>query len=218
MTDRENPLQPVIDAHAGQMKAVPLAHYEELFAETDPGSMASRSGVSYEGDNDGGIFRFTLLGRNLSVAWPTLDVTYDDTGEKLPHSAQILLADLLLNRRIVPSTGKFVSYKEVPWGDHYYKAFEGRCLKRLAYMFKTSQEFETAAASAGGTHIPEGSGTTYEFDFLNGVLVRLTYWDADEEFPPGSQILFSDNAPLAFTAEDLAVVGDIVLSHLKSHK
>ena len=35
------------------------------------------------------------------------------------------------------------------------------------------------------------------------------------EFPPNAQILFSDNFRYAFTAEDLAVVGDIVLGRMK---
>lgn len=40
-------------------------------------------------------------------------------------------------------------------------------------------------------------------------------WAGDEEFPPSAQILFSDNFPLSFEAEDLAVVGDISIGTLK---
>ena len=43
-------------------------------------------------------------------------------------------------------------------------------------------------------------------------------WAGDEEFPPSSQILFSDNFPLSFEAEDLAVVGDIAIGTLKKMK
>ncbi|MEG2633391.1 MAG: DUF3786 domain-containing protein, partial [Oscillospiraceae bacterium] len=35
-----------------------------------------------------------------------------------------------------------------------------------------------------------------------------------EEFMPSAQILFSDNFALAFTAEDMAVVGDISIGAL----
>ncbi|MFQ9393460.1 MAG: DUF3786 domain-containing protein [Lachnospiraceae bacterium] len=34
-------------------------------------------------------------------------------------------------------------------------------------------------------------------------------------FPPSAQILFSDNFPLSFSAEDMAVVGDITIGTMK---
>ncbi len=40
-------------------------------------------------------------------------------------------------------------------------------------------------------------------------------WTGDDEFPPASQILFEDNFPYAYQAEDLAVVGDISITTLK---
>ena len=45
--------------------------------------------------------------------------------------------------------------------------------------------------------------------------VRFLLWAGDEEFPPSAQILFSDNFPLCFKAEDLAVVGDVAIGTLK---
>ena len=58
----------------------------------------------------------------------------------------------------------------------------------------------------------------YEFEFINGHRVQFLLWAGDEEFPPSSQILFSDNFPLSFEAEDLAVVGDIAIGTLKKMK
>ena len=55
----------------------------------------------------------------------------------------------------------------------------------------------------------------YEFAFMKGLLVRVSIWNGDEEFPPSAQILFSDNFRYAFTAEDMAFVGDIFIKVLK---
>lgn len=41
-------------------------------------------------------------------------------------------------------------------------------------------------------------------------------WEGDEEFAPTAQILFSDNFPAAFSAEDVAYVGDIVMEYMKA--
>ena len=57
---------------------------------------------------------------------------------------------------------------------------------------------------------------SYEFEFINGLHVRFILWAGDEEFPPSSQILFEDNFPYAYQAEDLAVVGDISITTLKT--
>ena len=57
---------------------------------------------------------------------------------------------------------------------------------------------------------------SYEFEFMNDLFVRFILWEGDEEFPPSSQILFSDNFPIAFSAEDMAVVGDISIGLLKT--
>lgn len=218
MDSRENPLQQMIDDHMGQQMAMPIAHYEKLFAGADPWLLSARCGVPYEpgGEDDAsGVFALALIGRPIEAAWPSMAMRYVDTGEELADKARIIVAELLLNGQLVPGTGRFIPYSEVPWGDHYLKAFQGRCLARLAYMFKGAEAFSRAAERIGGTRV-EGGDASYEFDFIGGVMMRLTVWEADEEFPPASQILFSDNAPLAFTAEDLAVAGDILLGALKA--
>ena len=45
--------------------------------------------------------------------------------------------------------------------------------------------------------------------------MRLIVWAGDDEFPPSAQMLFSDNFPNAFNAEDRAVIGDLLIHELK---
>ena len=66
----------------------------------------------------------------------------------------------------------------------------------------------------GAKPVPMGD-KAYEFEFINGLHVRFILWAGDEEFPPSSQILFEDNFPFAYQAEDLAVVGDLSITTLK---
>jgi len=44
----------------------------------------------------------------------------------------------------------------------------------------------------------------------------MLLWEGDDEFPPSSQILFSDNFPVSFAAEDMAVMGDVIIGSLKA--
>lgn len=61
----------------------------------------------------------------------------------------------------------------------------------------------------------EHGDIAYEFEVIDGFRVQMILWAGDDEFPPSSQILFSDNFPIAFQAEDMAVVGDISITMIK---
>ena len=64
----------------------------------------------------------------------------------------------------------------------------------------------------------ETGDAAYEFEFLEDLKLCLILWEGEEEegFPPSAQILFSDNFPAAFSAEDVAYVGDIVMDYIKN--
>ncbi len=38
----------------------------------------------------------------------------------------------------------------------------------------------------------------YQLEIFPGYLVQMILWEGDDEFPPSSQILFSDNFPVSF--------------------
>ena len=45
--------------------------------------------------------------------------------------------------------------------------------------------------------------------------MRLIVWPAEDDIPPSAQFLFSGNFPLAFSAEDVAYVGDVIIDAMK---
>ena len=51
---------------------------------------------------------------------------------------------------------------------------------------------------------------------MSGLSMRISIWNADEEFPPSAQILFSDNFQYAFDADDMAYSGDIFIKILSA--
>ncbi|MCI8420083.1 MAG: DUF3786 domain-containing protein, partial [Oscillospiraceae bacterium] len=59
------------------------------------------------------------------------------------------------------------------------------------------------------------SDAGWEVELMPGLNIQLLLWVGDDEFPPNAQILFSDNFRYAFTAEDMANIGDIVLNRMK---
>ena len=192
---------------------IPLAHYLGLVAAADPNELAARTGTQY--DAAAGVFRLRFLGRDVTITHPGFDARYAESDERLRDVEKILLARFLLEARFVESGGKFLAYAEMPWGEVYSKNFNGRCILRLAYGFGGKLDvFKKACLAVGGRAI-EGGDAAFELDFLGNLALRLIIWGPDDEFPPSSQILFSDNFQYAFNAEDMAVVGDVLIDRLK---
>jgi len=148
------------------------------------------------------------------------------------NSAKIFVLRYLLEGAAAPSTGKFLSYREVPGAEVYYRQYAGRCLSRMAWSYgKRPEAFARGmerlgavrlsgreAGGAGGTDLAYGTGSAdfaYECELLPLCRMRFCLWTPDEEFPPSAQILFSDNFPAIFHTEDLVVAAEIVLSTLK---
>ena len=79
----------------------------------------------------------------------------------------------------------------------------------------STEAFRSAMEKIGATPLEHGD-IAYEFEVIDGFRVQMILWAGDDEFPPSSQILFSDNFPIAFQAEDMAVVGDISITMIKA--
>ena len=70
--------------------------------------------------------------------------------------------------------------------------------------------------TAMGAKPLEQGDCAFELEFMEVFFIRLILWEGDDEFPPSSQILFSDNFAVTFAAEDLAVAGDICINMMKA--
>ena len=194
---------------------LPYLHYLERYAAKDPAEIAERCRVAY----DAGTQRFaiTLLGQRYTVRWPDLDVVRAEGEGFCPLdqiNAKILLLRYFVDGSYTPASGKYLSYRDMPWGEVYIQQFSGRCINRFAFTFaRRTADLERAMAAIGARRIQDGD-FGYEVEFMDGLFLRFTLWLADDEFPPSAQILFSDNFALAFTAEDMAVVGDVTIGML----
>jgi len=195
---------------------VPMEHYLARYRELDLKEVSARTGLSLDGD---GRFALRFLKRRMYAASPEFSLMPENPDDcpktLLKPAAQMLVMRYLLEGVAAPDSGKLLSYREVPWGNVYDANFQGRCVKRLAYAFASRQDVFAAAAERLGAERVSAGDIAYDFAFFENVRVRLILYAADEEFPPTSQFLFSDSAPFAFTAEDLAVVGDILIDALK---
>ena len=203
---------PTVENHK---EMVPFEHYTALYAKLDPMEAAERCGVRY--DQVTQSFAMRLFYVDYELTWPAFSIrSNDESGFALTNlPAQMLLIRYLLEGKKSRSSGAFVPYREMPWGEVYLKPFTGRCLNRAAFTFGTRLDaFRKAVESTPAILLDKGD-VSCQLEVMPGYDVRLIVWEGDDEFPPNSQILFSDNFPEAFSAEDRTVVGDILISDLK---
>lgn len=193
---------------------VPFEHYVSLYKELDPVEASSRCGVKF--DSERKCFLMRLLDMDYELSFPEFAISGSDNGFALRNlPAQMLLIRFLLEGRASKSSGTFLTYREMPWGEVYIKPFTGRCLTRAAFTFGTRLDaFRRAMENTRAIPIKSGDAG-YQIEVMPGYDIRLIVWEGDDEFPPNAQILFSDNFPQAFSAEDRTVVGDIVISDIK---
>jgi len=198
-----------------------LAKYRGI----DPAEAAVRTNLAF----DAALSRFELstLGFDLYADWPEFKLVPADSGNcpktLYGFQMQILSILVLTAGAYTPQTGVFKAYRELPWGALYDTNFNGRCIKRFAFGFGFKPDaFIKAAGSLGGKRLDKEETASaslgdlaYDFPFLGGITSRFILWKPDDEFPPSAQILFSDNSILMYSAEDLAAVGDVIISALK---
>ena len=191
---------------------VPFAHYEEQFRLLDPRDALDRlNDISFSG----GEFTVKLLGRDFAIAHPDYAIRALDGGAIPPLPTQTFLLRYLLESRSVAWGGQWMTFREMPWGEMYIKPYTGRVLTRAAFTFGTRiAAFRAACEKMGAEPVPHGDAG-FRFDFVGGYRMQILVWEGDDEFPPNAQILFSDNFPQAFSAEDRTVTGDLVITELK---
>ena len=196
----------------------PIRIYQEKFREMDPMQMAKRSGCEFRD----GAFEIQLMNRRVKLTFPEMETFYED-GSKTADNVRILLARYVMEGVQAESSGKMYSYPEMPWGPVYEVQFRGRCISRMAGTYghnikgfiEGMEKIGAKEAREASGRFASGADCAYDIPFLPKLTIRALIWEADEEFPASAQILFSDNFPLAFTAEDMAVIGDIFLNAMK---
>ena len=188
----------------------PLEFYLEKYREMDPAEMAARCGLPYDGEAR--TITMDLLGEQFLVSHPDYTVVGPSP---LTNAERILFLRYLLDGRKSQPLGQYLTYRDFPWGEVYLQQFTGRCIKRFAFSYGAKLDLLNKIMEKLTAKKLSRSDCGWEVELMEGLTIQFLLWAGDDEFPPNAQILFSDNFRYAFTAEDLANIGDIVLNRMK---
>ena len=192
---------------------IPFEHYKQQYLSVDPNEAARRCAVDY--DEEKKQFSIRIMDRLYRVDWPEFECYEEDGSVCENANIKILILRYLNEGRFVAPTERTITYHDFPWGDTYFRQFEGRCMKRMAYGFGYKLKVFEAAMEKLGCERMQMGDISYKVEFMKCLFVYFILWAPDDEFDPACQMLFSDNFPQAFTAEDVAHVGDISIGRIK---
>ena len=187
-----------------------LDWFKNIYNKLDPKEISSRCNLPF----DGGAFAIRIMGTQYRARFPDFTLMDSEGNEKITGFEAILFIRYLCEGRYVQFTGKRLSYREIPWGGTYFSNFENRCIKRLARKFSENPEKLRKFMEHIKAEKLEKSDAGYRFEFMSGLCMSFLLWAGDDEFPASAQILFDDNFVHAFTAEDMALAGDVAINHI----
>ena len=150
------------------------------------------------------VLRVDLLARRVTT-------TGDD--EVGPHWRILVLHYLAMGvrpDRLAPE----ITFADLETARSYNKVYEGRTVGRLcATVGRDESRLRHAAAGLDGRSA-EGGDVAFDFDAFPRLCLRLVWHAADAEFPPSATILLPRNIEDYFSAEDIVVLSERLVSRL----
>lgn len=187
----------------------------EIFGRRDPGRMAQRAGARFEGRS----LILPHLDRAIVINVDTQRFTMDQTNEEAPIWLAILALHYLNSADGRQPTGKLKHFREFKDGQFYEPAFNRRTKEILVSVFGMDPDpILIAAQKLNGKIIGTGDAAV-ELPYFPCLPITCILWRGDDEFPPEASVLFDETADLFFSAEDMAVAGQMaVLELLKASR
>jgi hypothetical protein len=192
--------------------AVALAAAE--LRNMDPREAAARAGAQFD-QRDGrpGVI-LAYFGRPHWISWPDVQVGYWEGEGEVNLQEQILMLHYLQTTQGKPPTGEQIDFRQVPGGNFYFSAFEGRAKAPLLKVFGHDLDlYRRVAAAMGGRPVPLGD-MAMVYQALPLVPITHVLWRGDEEFPANANLLFDQTIVTHLPTEDIAAISGMSVYRL----
>lgn len=176
----------------------------------EPDEVAEKAGVDFSD----GKFHVPFLRWNIDVSHPEL--VFDMPGFLDTFTVRLLSLFYLRRADGVPLSNHWVPYRELPDGLFYSKSFAETVEDRLKSRFAGDLDgLRRAGESLGCTFVDQGDAGL-KFSTFPRINLLAIIWDADEEFPASSNILFDASANHYLNVFELKMLASEVVTRLIS--
>ncbi len=167
-----------------------------------PQEIAWRSGATLQGDR----LHLQMLFQPYEVDVASFVVTRPGDQE-VPSFFQSLVLTYLQTADGARSADRWISFRELPNGGFYHRAFQGYAPNRLTGRWGLDLDgFAAACHTLGGVRLGLGDAG-FTLRVLPRIEMAAIYWLGDEDFPSRASILFDANAHHYMVTDGLAILG-----------
>jgi hypothetical protein len=176
-----------------------------------PDLISHRSGAEFDGSH----LTLSYWFRKMRLSWPALEASHAD-GKPCSTFDLGMLLYYLHTADGAPLADRWISYRELPGGAFYNRAFQGYSGDLLARSFAaSSQAFDQAAREWHGWPLPALAEHAYAFQPLPCIRLAAVLWPGDEDFPTKASILFDAASHHYMTTDGLALLGSGLAGRLR---
>lgn len=182
----------------------------EAFSRKNPGRLAVNAGGTFSNR----CFFLPHLDREIVLDVESQRFTVQPSGEEAPIWLAILAIHYINNAPGSRPTGTLKAFREFKEGSFYEPAFNRRTKEILIQMFGNDPTPMRDAAEKLNGRILDSGDASVELPYFPHLPITCIVWRGDEEFPPEASVLFDETAELFFSAEDMAVAGQMAVLEL----
>jgi hypothetical protein len=187
---------------------------QRKFQTLDPQTMARNSLCAF--DVDAGHFVVKSLAQIIHIAYPNGDATWVNAGRLLPFDWSLILLNYLSRAKIVDTENQWVSFRELPQGNFFYRNLERTAFKELSDFYSACDKnlLRDAATRLGFSVVTMQADLTLAGNFAPRIPVRVQFWEGEDDLPASSQILFDRTVAEQLHIEDIAVLCGLIQRQL----
>jgi hypothetical protein len=208
LRDRQNklPAEEWIDKLAPK-----VAEIQDALKAIPPQEVAWRSGATLQGDQ----LHLDMLFQPYEIDASSYVVTLSQSKDRQVSSfMQSLVLTYLQTADGAPSADRWISFRELPNGGFYHRAFQGYAPDRLTKRWGLDLDrFVAACCSVGGSRLDIGDAG-FVFRVLPRIDMGAVYWLGDEDFPSRASMLFDANAHHYMVTDGLAILGSQLVGRI----
>jgi len=159
------------------------------------------------------------LDREIVVNLDNHRFVVKETGAEASIWLAILTLHYLNNADGRQPVGRLKHFREFKEGHFYEPAFNRKTKDILVSVFGNDPSPMIRGGQKLNGKILDTGDASVELPYFPCLPITCILWKGDEEFPPEATVLFDETADLFFSAEDMAVAGQMaVLELLKASR
>ncbi len=144
------------------------------------------------------------------ITLPGIKISLVDSTEEVPIRDKVLILHYFTSAKGTPSTGRLITFRELPEGKVYSPTFSKRTIKPLIDNFGREPHRLIEIGKILGGHRADYGDTAITINAFSCVPITIVLWRGDDEFTPQGNVLFDANITNYLSTEDITVVCETI--------